>query len=276
MNKLKDKFSIEGKVCIITGGAGLLGKKHCEAVLEGGGIPVLLGRNIDTLMKVKNYYESEYKMTVECAKTDITIREEIVKVRDYLMEKYGHIDILINNAANNPKMEGKQEKMSIGKFETFPIEEWNKDIEVGLTGTLLCCQIFGTIMKEQKRGNILNISSDYGIIAPDQRIYQSANEKKKFKIKPVSYSVIKHGIIGLSKYLATYWGKDGIRTNTLCPSGIYNGQDSEFVKKFINNVPMGRMSEPQEYVGTILYLISEASSFVNGATIVVDGGKTIW
>ena len=115
-----------------------------------------------------------------------------------------------------------------------------------------------------------------GLLHRIKEFISRQNEKKEFKIKPVSYSVIKHGIIGLSKYLATYWGKDGIRTNTLCPSGIYNGQDSEFVKKFINNVPMGRMSEPQEYVGTILYLISEASSFVNGATIVVDGGKTIW
>lgn len=276
MKKLNSKFSIKDKLCVITGGAGLLGKKHCEAVLEGGGVPVLLGRNEETLLATKIAYEKEYEMPVEIVGTDITQRADVQKVKEYLMEKYGHIDILINNAANNPKMEGNQAEMCTGKFETFPIEIWEKDIQVGLTGALLCCQIFGTVMKEQGQGVILNISSDYGIIAPDQRIYLSDEHKGAERKKPVSYSVVKHGVIGLTKYLATYWGQDGIRTNVLCPSGIYNGQNQEFVEKFINNVPMGRMSRPEEYVGTILYLISDASSFVNGATIVVDGGKTIW
>ena len=279
MIKTKDSlFDLSGRVCVITGGAGLLGRKHAEAVLIGGGIPVLLGRNLEKLENVKkDLLEAGYSGTVECFACDITHKEEVDAVCDSLMDKYGRVDILINNAANNPKVEDHFDSCNSNGFLGFPLENWDADIAVGLTGSFFCCQVFGKVMDEQKSGVILNISSDYGILAPDQRLYEEEGlPPEKQKKKPVTYSVIKHGIIGLSKYLATYWGEKGIRCNTLCPSGIYNGQNEEFLSKYIKNIPMGRMSVPDDYIGTILYMISDASSFMNGATVVIDGGKSIW
>lgn len=270
-------FDLKGKVCIITGGGGLLGKKHAEAVLIGNGIPVLVGRTLSKLESVRSELSEKYDGQIEVYSADITDKNAVHAIREYVMEKYGHIDVLINNAANNPKVEEKSENMNPIRFENFPEYIWNADIKVGLTGALFCCQIFGEQMLKQDGGVILNISSDYGILAPDQRLYLKDGLADDMQIvKPVTYSVVKHGLIGLTKYLATYWGDKGIRSNTLCPSGIYNGQDEVFVEKFVKNVPMGRMSMPEEYIGTILYMISDASSFMNGATVVIDGGKSIW
>lgn len=270
-------FDLKGKVCIITGGGGLLGKKHAEAVLIGNGIPVLVGRTLSKLEAVRSELSEKYDGQIEVYSADITDKSAVLALREYVMEKYGHIDVLINNAANNPKVEEKSENMKPIRFESFPEDIWNADIKVGLTGALFCCQIFGEQMLKQGGGVILNISSDYGILAPDQRLYLKDGLADDMQIvKPVTYSVVKHGLIGLTKYLATYWGDKGIRSNTLCPSGIYNGQDEIFVEKFVKNVPMGRMSMPEEYIGTILYMISDASSFMNGATVVIDGGKSIW
>ena len=279
MNKLYlDKFNIEGKVCIVTGGGGLIGLKHTEAILEGGGVPVLLDIVQQGMDKVKQTVVSEYgeNIVVETFVADITNKAELCVIREKLLEKYGRIDVLINNAANNPKVEGDSKNLKAIRFHNFPIEIWNQDIAVGLTGAMLCSQVFGEVMEQQGKGVILNISSDYGLIAPDQRIYRKEGlPEEKQTIKPVSYSVVKHGLIGMTKYLAAYWGNKGIRVNTLCPASLYNGQDTEFVNKISELIPMGRMSKPEEYVCTILYMISDASSYMTGATVVLDGGRTI-
>ncbi len=157
------------------------------------------------------------------------------------------------------------------------METWNEDILVGLTGAFLCAQVFGTEMERQRSGVILNISSDLGIIAPDQRIYRKDGlDELDQTIKPVTYSVIKHGLLGLTKYLATYWADKNIRVNAICPGGIYNGQEKEFLDKLTNLIPMGRMADKDEYKATVLYLISEASSYMTGSTVIVDGGRTCW
>lgn len=275
--KYVDRFRIEEKVCVITGGAGLIGRKHAEAVLEGGGIPVLLDISEVTLTKARKTLQDEYPgHAVEVFKTDITDKKDLQKIKDVLLKKYGHIDILINNAANNPKVEGGSKNLNAMRFTEFPTDIWNADIAVGLTGALLCAQVFGKVMEQQKKGVILNIGSDYGIIAPDQRIYRKEGIPEEEQIiKPVSYSVVKHGLIGMTKYLAAYWGDKGIRVNTLCPASLYNGQDQEFVDKISQLIPMGRMSKPEEYVCTILYMISDASSYMTGAAVVLDGGRTI-
>lgn len=272
-----DRFLIESKICIITGGAGLIGGKHAEAVLEGEGIPVLLDISLPALEKAKERLLQTYPdAQIEIFVTDITDRTALEALKDILLEKYGHIDILINNAANNPKVEGGSKNLGATSFIDFPIDIWNADIAVGLTGAMLCAQVFGSVMETQRKGVILNIGSDYGIIAPDQRIYRKDGMPEEEQIiKPVSYSVVKHGLIGMTKYLAAYWGKKGIRVNTLCPASLYNGQDEEFVGKISQLIPMGRMSDPEEYVCTILYMISDASSYMTGATVVLDGGRTI-
>lgn len=272
-----DKFFIEGKVCIITGGAGLLGKKHAEAVLEGKGIPILLDISLPALKKAEDVLRRKAPDgIIEIFEADITNRTHLENIRDILLKQYGHIDVLINNAANNPKVEGGSNNLEAVTFTEFSTEIWNSDLAVGLTGALLCTQIFGKVMERQKRGVVLNISSDYGIIAPDQRIYKrdGVSEDRQI-IKPISYSVVKHGLIGMTKYLAAYWGDKGIRVNTLCPASLYNGQNEEFIEKISELIPMGRMSSPEEYVCTILYMISESSSYMTGATVVLDGGRTI-
>lgn len=278
MNDYMQLFFIRDKVAIVTGGGGLIGKKHAEAILTGGGIAVLLDVSDVALTKVKGELEKEFaEARIESFVVDITNKEALLVIRESLMKKYGHIDILINNAANNPKVEGGAKNLGALRFHQFPLEMWEADIAVGLTGAMLCAQIFGEIMEGKGSGVILNIGSDYGIIAPDQRVYRKEGISEEEQIiKPVSYSVVKHGMIGLTKYLAVYWADKGIRVNTLCPASLENGQDPEFVQKLSNLIPMGRMSKPEEYVCTVLYMISDASSYMTGSTVLLDGGRTSW
>ncbi len=279
MKRYIDRFSIKDKICIVTGGGGLIGMKHTEAILEGEGIPVLLDIVQNGMDRVKQTALSEYgnDRIIETFTVDITDRTSLENVREILLKKYGHIDVLINNAANNPKVEDASKNLGPIRFHNFPVDMWNQDIAVGLTGAMLCAQVFGEIMEKQKSGVILNISSDYGLIAPDQRIYRKEGlPDDQQMVKPVSYSVVKHGIIGLTKYLAVYWADKGIRVNTLCPASLENGQNEEFIHKISNLIPMGRMSRPDEYVCTVLYMISDASTYMTGATVVLDGGRTSW
>lgn len=273
-----EKFLIKNQVVVITGGAGLLGRKHAEAVLEGEGIAILVDISEEAITNAKNILDESHKNgLVDGFVIDITKREEVESLREQLIEKYGHIDILINNAANNPKVEGTSKNMGNIQFENFPLEIWNNDIAVGLTGACICAQVLGEAMTRNKKGVILNISSDLGVIAPDQRIYRKEGVlPKEQTVKPVTYSVIKHGLIGLTKYLATYWAESGVRANALCPGGVYNGQDEEFLGKLTNLIPMGRMADIEEYKSTILYLISDASSYMTGSTVIIDGGRTCW
>lgn len=273
-----EKFSLEGKVVIITGGAGLLGKKHAEAVLDAKGIPVLIDISEAALAAAGQQLCSMYpEGIVETFTADITNRNDMQDICVRLIERYSHIDALINNAANNPKVEGNAQNMKNIQFENFPIEMWADDVAVGLTGAFVCAQVFGAQMAKQGRGVILNISSDLGIIAPDQRIYRKEGlDDEEQTVKPVTYSVIKHGLLGLTKYLATYWAEKGVRANALCPAGVYNGQNEEFLGKLTNLIPMGRMAEQDEYKGTVLYLLSDASAYMTGATLIVDGGRTCW
>jgi len=217
MNSYIDRFMIPGRVCVVTGAGGLIGMRHVEAILEGGGIPVLMDISEKGMQRVAETARSEYgeDRVIEMFTADITDRSSIEKVRTALMEKYGHIDVLINNAANNPKVESKSGNLGAIRFHNFPVEIWNQDIAVGLTGAMLCAQVFGEVMEQQGSGIIINISSDYGLIAPDQRIYRKDGLPDEEQIvKPVSYSVVKHGIIGLTKYLAAYWGDKGIRVSS--------------------------------------------------------------
>lgn len=273
-----DNFMIPGRVIVITGGAGLLGKKHAEAVIEGGGIPVLLDIADEYLDRAKAVLAEKYPgKTVEGYKTDITDRQQLEAVGDDLLKKYGHIDGLINNAANNPKVEGNSANMKAIQLENFPLDMWLDDIAVGLTGSFVCSQVFGGIMAKAGSGVILNISSDLGIIAPDQRIYRKEGLKDDEQtVKPITYSVIKHGLIGMTKYLATYYAEKGVRANAVCPGGVFNGQNEEFLAKLTKLIPLGRMARVDEYKSTVLYMLSDASSYMTGSTVIIDGGRTCW
>lgn len=250
---------LKNKVVVITGGNGLLGTQFVKTFLSVNSKVVILDLLIKK-KKIKNVYR------VKC---DITDEEDVKKSLIKIKKKYQKIDILINNASNNyaPKEITSKKNFFL---ENFDQTIWDKDLKVGLSGSFLCTKIFGTFMSKNGGGKIINISSDLGIIGPDQRIYSN-----NFK-KPVTYSVIKHGIIGLTKYTATYWAKKNITCNAIAPGGIYNNQPRSFVKKIEQLIPLGRMAKKNEYNFLILFLSSKHSSYLNGSIVVADGGRSVW
>ena len=270
-------FSLKERVVIITGGAGLLGEKHAEAIAEFGGIPVLLDVNFEEALIKADKVAKKYDTICKAYHCDITDLNNISKTKNSIVEKFGRIDVLINNAAIDPKMGSDGSGRSFSRLEFFSLLQWNQEINVGLTGAFLCTKVFGSYMAENSGGTIINISSDLGIIAPDQRLYRKEKLKEEAQaVKPITYSVIKHGLIGLTKYTATYWVEKGVRANALCPAGVYTNQADEFVQKISNLIPMGRMANVDEYKGAIVFLASDASSYMNGAILIIDGGRTIW
>lgn len=275
---LKDIFDLSGRVAIITGGAGLLGTKHAEAIAEAGGNPVIADLNQERSAQAAQAISKAYGVDSIGLAADITSRESVETLLETVLAHYGRIDILINNAANNPKVEdtgaGKKEW---SRFENFNLATWDQDIRVGLTGAFLCSQVIGTEMASRGGGVILNIASDLAIIAPDQRIYRKDGlPEDRQPVKPVTYSVVKSGLIGLTHYLATYWADQHVRVNAISPGGVYNGQPDEFVKKLTALIPMGRMAHMDEYKGAILFLVSDASSYMTGSNLVIEGGRTAW
>jgi NAD(P)-dependent dehydrogenase (short-subunit alcohol dehydrogenase family) len=274
---LEKLFRLDGKVVVITGASGLLGKKHAEAIACYGGRPILLDLSQHAVDNLANELNEKYQANALGFSIDITNEQHIKDNAKLLMDKFGKIDGLVNNAANNPKVKDN-EKINFSRLESFPLDIWNNDIAVGLTGSFLCAKHYGfMISKNPHGGSIINISSDLGLIAPDQRLYaQNFVDDDKQNVKPVTYSVVKTGLIGLTRYLATYWADKGVRCNAMCPGGVENGQNEEFLKKVSARIPMGRMANSDEYQGTLLWMLSDASSYLNGAVIPVDGGRTTW
>jgi NAD(P)-dependent dehydrogenase (short-subunit alcohol dehydrogenase family) len=269
-------FDLSGKIAIITGGAGLLGEQHARAIAAARGIPVLLDIAGVRVTELANRLSDELHLNVAGFAADVTKPNEVKRVLAEVLQRYGRVDILINNASSNPKVEGA-EPVSFSRFESFSLDQWNADLAVGINGAFICCQVFGSEMVRRGGGAIVNVSSDLGLIAPDQRIYRLPNMPENLQpVKPVSYSIVKSALIGLTRYLATYWAGRGIRVNAICPGGVENGQPEEFVTRLANLIPMGRMARPDEYQGAILFLCSDASSYMTGATLVVDGGRTCW
>lgn len=270
-------FDLTGRVAIITGGLGFLGQKHAEIIACAGGIPVMVDICIpSTAEQGTDTWKSRFGAQTCVLKCDITNPEEVHALLAEVLKRYGRVDILINNAANNPKMENTSD-VNFSRLENFPLAQWQADLAVGLTGSFLCSQVFGADMAKRKQGVIVNISSDLGLIAPDQRIYrQEGLPEEQQPAKPVTYSVVKHGLIGLTKYLATYWANSGVRVNALSPGGVFNGQPKDFVVRLTNLIPMERMADYDELQGAILFLCSDASSYMTGTNLVIDGGRTCW
>jgi len=271
-----NRFQLDNRVAIITGGAGLLGVQHAEVIAEAGGIPILFDINGEVAVTRAHEIAEKYKVKCKGVEVDISNPEALSKVFDDIIAEHMHVHILINNAANDPKVD-TQTSLTWSRLENFTIEMWQKDMAVGLYGAFLCSQIIGSHMARHGDGVILNIASDLAVIAPDQRVYRQANlSRNEQPVKPVTYSIIKHGIIGLTKYLATYWADKNVRVNALSPGGIYNNQPEEFVERLTHLIPMGRMARIEEYKAAVLFLVSDASSYMTGANLVVDGGRTCW
>jgi NAD(P)-dependent dehydrogenase (short-subunit alcohol dehydrogenase family) len=270
------RFDLTGRVAVITGGAGLLGPRHANAIASAGGTPVLVDLHRERAESQAADLERTHGVPAMGIGVDITDQRAVEQMLAQVLSRFGRVDILVNNAANNPKVEDAAQ-VAFSRLESFPLQQWDADIAVGLTGAFLCSQIVGRELARRGRGTIVNISSEYGMIAPDQRLYrQEGVPEDQQPVKPVTYTVVKAGIMGLTSYLATYWATQGVRCNTLTVGGVFNGQPEEFVARAASRIPMARMANKDEYEGAIVFLCSDASSFMTGANLVVDGGKTCW
>ena len=275
---VRAQFDLTDRVAVITGGSGLLGAHHAEAIADMGGRPVLVDIDGDRARAVADRVSERYGVQAWAVATDITRADAVAEMVQQVIQKCGAIDILINNAARNPKQERLDaDSGARSRLEHFTSADWDLDIAVGLTGAFLCSQQIGIEMARRGRGVIVNIASDLGLIAPDQRIYRRPGVPDDLQpVKPVSYSVVKHGLIGLTRYLATYWADQGVRVNALSPGGVYTGQDEGFVKRLTDLIPLGRMAHEDEYKAAVVFLVSDASTYMTGANIVMDGGRTVW
>jgi NAD(P)-dependent dehydrogenase (short-subunit alcohol dehydrogenase family) len=273
-----NQFDLVGRTALITGAGGLLGYEHAAALLECGCSVVLTDINEQSINSVKDSLDCEFQKGVTLSYfMDVTNLTSIEGVCELLCRESIHIDILINNAAIDPKVYGECGLMETSRLEYFSRSEWDKQISVGLTGAFLCSKVFGTRMAAIGNGGvILNIASDLSIIAPDQRLYRKDGLPSDLQpVKPVTYSVIKAGLIGLTRYLASYWADMGVRCNALSPGGVMNGQDEDFLKRLSNLIPIGRMAKKNEYRSAIQFLCSDASSYMTGQNVIIDGGRSV-
>jgi NAD(P)-dependent dehydrogenase (short-subunit alcohol dehydrogenase family) len=278
MNKIpNDLFRLDDKVVVVTGATGLLGRKHIEAIAAYGGKPIIIDLSKNNIDRLIQEIDTKFNVQASGYVVDITNEDEIKKNLNEIIDQFGRIDCLVNNAANNPKVEKSSEK-NFTRLENFPLDVWNKDIAVGLTGAFLCAKYYGNqISKNSNGGVIVNISSDLGLISPDQRLYQQSGlPESQQPVKPVTYSVVKTGVIGLTRYLATYWAEKNVRCNAICPGGVENGQPKEFIQEVSLRIPVGRLANANEYQSTLIWMLSDASSYLNGAIVPVEGGRTVW
>lgn len=274
-----EKYNLESRTALITGAAGLLGQEHAAALLEAGANVILTDISKDQLALAENRLLKNYQPElITSLVMDVSSSENVNNVSENLSNQNIRVDILINNAAIDPKVDKKKGLKENSRIENFSLEQWNLELAVGLTGAFICSQVFGSKMAGDKKGGvILNISSDLSVFSPDQRIYFNEGLPNEMQpVKPVTYSVIKTGLIGLTRYLSTYWSKDNVRCNALSPGGVFNNQDEIFVEKLTSLIPLSRMAALDEYRSAVQFLCSDASSYMNGQNMVVDGGRSVW
>ena len=263
---IENFFDISNKLIIITGAAGMLGKNYAMEFSRKGANVVLADIDFSKCKEIEKTIIQKFHTRPMSINLDLSKKNSILSMTKKVLNKYGKIDVLINNAA----YQGDPKIRKAG-FENLSLDVWNKAIEVNLTGIFLCCQIVGKQMLKQKFGNIINIGSTYGIVAPDQKIYGTSGQNSA-----AFYAATKSGLIHLTKYLAAYWEGKGIRVNSFSPGGVENNQSGEFIKKYSFRTPMNRMAKKDEYVDSLIFLASDASSYMTGSNLVVDGGWTAW
>lgn len=276
MPDVKQLFDLTGRVAVITGGAGQLGRQHAAAVAEAGGTPVLVDVSEETA-GVAASLAALHGVDASGWRADITDRDQVHQVVSSIVARHGRLDILVNNAALTVRG-GQGANGYFAPFEEYPIELWEDALRVNLTGAFLCTQAIGRVMREQRRGVVLNVASDVGTVSPDHRIYEgvvSPHSGRPFNT-PLSYATSKAGLINFTRYLSTYWAPFGIRVNCLSPGGVRSNHEPRFVEQLTARIPLGRMADPDEYKGAVLFLVSDASSYMTGANLIVDGGRTAW
>lgn len=264
-------FDLTNKVAIVTGATGLIGRNHCKALADAGAHVVVADLDIERCTEAMLDLPHHERHT--SIYFDITNEEGVKRACSSIMAKYGKIDILVNNAAindmfENPLLAGEQ-----SMFENYPVKMFRQSLEANITGTFLCCQVFGAEMAKAGSGSIINIASTYGMVGPDQSIYKDKDGKQMF-YKSAAYPATKGAVINFTRFLAAYWGNRGVRVNTLSPGGVENSQDDFFVQNYSAKTPLNRMAKPTDYMGAVVFLASDASSYMTGANLVVDGGWT--
>ncbi len=267
MNNPECNFNLDDRVVVVTGGGGLLGRRLTAALAVHGALVAVLDR--DAAKAEDAAAKSGFPDRVRPYVTDVTDRQNIERTLERIEGDLGSPGVLVNNAAaKSPNF--------FSPFEQFPLEDWRAVIDSNLTSAMLCCQVIGGAMVRREAGSIINVLSVYGIVAPDQRIYVGSLYEGHPINSPAVYSASKAALWGLTRYLAAYWGAAGVRVNAVTPGGVFSGQNDEFVRKYSARVPLGRMATDDDISGAVLFLASDASSYVTGHNLVVDGGMTVW
>jgi NAD(P)-dependent dehydrogenase (short-subunit alcohol dehydrogenase family) len=264
-----DLFSLQGKTAIVTGALGLIGKKHCEALAQAGANVVVADINGDAA----DAFAAQLGDAHLGIAIDVTSKASIETVRNAVIAKYGTMNVLVNNAAINDMFENPAMAKELSAFENYPLDAFQKSLDVNVTGVFLCSQVFGTVMARQESGSIINVASTYGIVGPDQSIYRDECGEQTF-YKSAAYPVTKGAVINFTRFLASYWGSKGVRVNTLSPGGVENNQNEFFIQNYSAKTLLGRMARANDYQGALIFLASEASAYMTGANLVVDGGWT--
>ncbi len=273
MSDIFEKFSLKGQVAVVTGGAGLLGKQFCRTLAQAGAAVVVADLNTDAAAAVAGDLKRD-GFTAQAVGLDVTRAESARAMVEQTVQAFGRLDVLVGSAAMDPKFDPQHQGQHQNAFEDYPVEAWRQALDVNLTGLFLCAQAAVRPMLAQNHGALVFICSTYGLVGPDQRIYERPGQPRQYK--PVFYSVTKAGVLGLTRYLATYYAGKNIRANALTPGGIYNQHDETFEHNYSARTVLGRMARQDEMNGALLFLASEASSYMTGANLVVDGGWTAW
>ncbi len=274
MQNIFDKFRLDGQVAVVTGGAGLLGKEFCRTLAQAGAAVVVSDLDEAAACKVAQELEDSAGKAVGVG-VNVTQPDSVRGMVEAALKAYGRLDVLVCSAALDPKFDSSHAGQHRNTFEDYPAEMWRQALDVNLTGLFLCAQAAAKPMLAQNHGVIINICSTYGLVGPDQRIYRKPGEEEQ-SYKPVYYSVTKAGVLGLTRYLATYYAGKNIRANALTPGGVFNNHDEIFVQNYSARTVLGRMARGDEMNGALLFLASDASSYMTGANLVVDGGWTAW
>ncbi len=266
---VKMNFDLTNKTAIVTGALGLLGKEHCYALAESGANVVVADVNeTASIAFAEELGENHLGIGI-----NVTDEASLKNARDKILARLGTIDVLVNNAAINDMFENPAMAKELSAFENYPVEAFRKSLEVNVTGVFLCSQVFGSVMAQQGSGSIINIASTYGMVGPDQSIYRNQAGEQTF-YKSAAYPATKGAVINFTRFLAAYWGKNGVRVNTLSPGGVENSQDAFFIQNYSAKTLLNRMAQPNDYRGAIVFLASDASAYMTGANLVVDGGWT--
>ncbi len=273
MSDIFEKFHLNGRTAIVTGGAGLLGKEFCRTLAQAGALVIVADLNAAAAGQVAAGLVGE-GLRACAVGVDVTQPDSVRAMVDAALGESGRVDVLVNSAAMDPKFDSSQVNQHSNSFEDYPVDAWRQALDVNLTGMFLCCQAAARPMLAQNSGSIINICSTYGLVGPDQRIYERPGQPPRYK--PVYYSVTKAGVLGLTRYLATYFAGKNVRCNALTPGGVYNDHDELFTANYSARTVLGRMARRDEMNGAVLFLASDASSYMTGSNLVVDGGWTAW